>query len=408
MNRRGYLSAVGGTTASLAIAGCADETGEPDPDPEEEPDVDDGDDPQPDDDPGDDGLEESNDDPVLELLDVDAAATVEQGKTLEVTVTLETNPPAAVSATLEADGDVLAEDTGRVDDGEQSLTLELEIPDDVAGEKTLEVEADNGEETATESKSVEIVDAIEPWESRLQEGIAYIEEFLQTYADTAEGVENPTFIDVTATTPEFNWVDVSDASTEARTQLRDARDITEPASDARDLVDEYRDENDALRSMVQAQDDVCTIFEELEGLWELYDDGRDYSRDADEARADAEDSIDEVEEEFDELQEYHVRDDYEKKFEQWSAEVAAMDRAIGGINYLFSARNAAEEEFWALANDYASDARRDLDDALRQIDQESDYPPEDRVDETLVEHIEEWRDEADSIERTSAGRAESD
>jgi hypothetical protein len=75
---------------------------------------------------------------------------------------------------------------------------------------------------------------------------------------------------------------------------------------------------------------------------------------------------------------------------------------------VFSARNYFNEEFYGTAFDRAQSARRDFGIAVRDIENEGTYPPEDTIDSTFRDHAETWQSEASEIENESSGRQTED
>lgn len=383
MNRRRYLCAIGGTGLSVAIAGCADETD--DTDPGEEPDVDDGDDPQPDDEPSGDGLDETDDDPVLEILDVDAPATVEQGETLEVTVTVETSPPASVSTIIGSDGDILAEDTGRVDEGEHSLTLELEILDDVDGEKTLEIEADNGEETISETQSIEIESEFVAWESYLDEGRRQMQDILENYASHSDA-DDPTILDVTLTTSGYERGEYRAGIVSADHEYGAARLATDSGTEEREKVESVRQEGDVLYEIAYIQQELHDFFDELEEALELAEDDRQTTSGLRDTYFELEDQFEEIDELAEGVEPF-ASGYVVEKVDQIEAEIDILDQLVSGIMTLFTTFSVEE----------ALDARREFASILDTVSNENAYPPEGEVDDDLVGHVERWHDLADEI-----------
>lgn len=386
MNRRRYLCAVGGATASFAIAGCADETGDDsNPESEEVPDADDGDAPQPDDAVDDDPSEVDEAEPVLYLLDIDAAATAEQGEALEVEVTLETSPPAEVSATIERNGDVLSEDAGRVDEGEQSLTLELEIPDDADGEKTLEVEADNGEKTATETLTIEIDSAFVAWESYLEEGRRQIRNLLEDYAAHSD-VDDPTILDVTLTTSGYEQYEYRSGIQTADSEYGSARLATDAGTEERKKVESVRQEAAVLKEIAIIQEELHDFFDDLEEALERVEDDRQTTGGLRDTYLELEDMYEEIDELAEGVEPF-ANEYVVEKVEQIESEIGILDQLVAGISTLFT----------AFTVEHALDARREFDAVLDVVTDEDAYPPEGRVDEELVDHVQRWRDEADDI-----------
>ena len=77
---------------------------------------------------------------------------------------------------------------------------------------------------------------------------------------------------------------------------------------------------------------------------------------------------------------------------------------INAITAVFSARNNFEQGLYGTAFDRAQSARRDFDLAVRDIENGTNYPPENAVDKEFRDHAQEWKEEASRIEKEASNR----
>lgn len=411
LRRRRFLT-TSGLAFSAAIAGCGETEGNgSDDSPTDTP----GEDPEPDESPteteaSDDSETgtESEPDTTVQIVAIDVPTTVEQGEIFDVEVTIDADVASTIRvALIDPEGDTADEAEADVPEaGEHTEPLSLTVSrQEVVGEGVVAVDLTAEDRSDETTVDVEIADVLEQWERRVRDARNIVEEYLDDFAAVGAD-EDGTILDTTVTDDYGSASDISPLF-EADNLLGDARLETDPGTENRELVVRLRTEVDVLLSISRCQRQTQAVYE---ALLDSLDDFQSESRlrqNPDDDYTDAREQHDVLRESSEELDPV-VGSNYEAKIEQLSGELDALDRLIGGIAPLFSARDAFEDEFYGLAFDRAQSARRDFELVVRDVGDERTYPPEGQIDDEFLEHAEEWESEADEIERQASNRQTED
>jgi hypothetical protein len=353
--------------------------------------------------------ESTVDETVTEIVDISAPSTVEQGGSFDIDVTVSATSSSTVTAQLlDGDGGVIAEGSSDVDgDGETTVTVSLSIPRDAAsGNSTLTATVDDGSTSDESTVTIAIAEVLEDWQRYYRDAEENVRQFLNDFSAVGSDSEDATILDTTLT-DEFPSSRLSRYLAEADSLLGDARLETSPGTSSRKRIERLRNETTALQSLSDCQDSSSEAYSLLEDTLEEYRNDGNLNSEIDRVYTEAQDEFDEFTNLLSDLNPI-VGSHYEEKADQLDSELDVLDRIIGALAPLFSARDAYESEFYGLAFDRAQPARQDFEDAVEDLEDAEAYPPTDQVNQEFLDLAEEWVDEADEIERSSSGRQTED
>jgi hypothetical protein len=342
---------------------------------------------------------------TIEISSIDAANTAEMGSYLDVTTTVTTDSDTTVTVEItDQSGESVGEDSTEINaTGEQTVTLSaIPATTSATGNGSVRVQATSGSVSKEVSTKVEIVAPPEGWEQPLENTKRSIEQFLEKYAAIGSESDDSTILDVTISDPYADNNDTSDLF-DAEDHAREARDEATGNDNAIQKTRRIRDEIRFLKELDDLQQASSDIWPLLQTELEEFREGRDISGDIDPQYSTASDTHETVSTSLEELNPI-VGSSYEQKLIQIEAELDIVDRMINAITAVFSAQNNLEQEFYGTAFDRAQSARRDFDLAVRDIEDETNYPPEDDIDEEFRDHAQEWKEEASRIEKEASNR----
>ena len=395
INRRKFTTGVA-TVGAAVIAGCAEEettTETPDDaENESEPDTETSDDAENESEP-----EKKEESDEIAIQSIDVTNSVELGSFFDVIVTVVVESEATVTGEL-LDNNAELEDEETIelsDTGEQSVEFSL-IPGSLAatGEGSLRVVVETESTTREDSVTLELVTPPEDWERPFKNTQESVNRFFDAYAAVGSESEDRTILDTQIT-------DGYDG--QGKSDLRDADDSAWDAfsetdvgqnPDASERMRRLRNETDFLLQLADTQRELCDIWSLIEQELENFREDRDMNEDVDVQFSTVQSMYDDLSEEFEELDPV-IGAEYEEKLEQIEAELDAVDLMINAFTAVFSARDYFDQEFFGTAFDRAQSARRDFDNVIRDMDRASHYPPEGETNDVFVEHVKEWKDEAD-------------
>jgi hypothetical protein len=400
LDRREIMISLGGM---VAIAGCTSSDQQPDTETPTDSNQTSGNDTEP----------ESPDTdepptPSINITKISAPETAQQAERFDVTATITADVATTITGeAIAVNGETVAEESVEIDsDGEQTATLSLVVGSQApTGNGTIRVRAINGSVTQEASTDIEIVRIPPDWKDPFDEAKAKLEQFLDTYAAVGSESDDATILDTT----------ISDGySGEGNPLLYDADNLAGEAleevnrgTDAGQRITRLRDEVDFLNELYDLQSETCTIFPLLETELERFRNDRDRTFNVDDKYQTVSKTHQQVSDTLDGTNPV-VGSNYEAKLDQIEAELEIVDLMITAIVAVFSARNNFNAEFYGTAFDRAQSARRDFGLAVRDIDDEGAYPPNDAIDTAFRDHAEAWQAEASKIENEAAGRETED
>jgi hypothetical protein len=267
------------------------------------------------------------------------------------------------------------------------------------GNGTIRVQATDGDVTQEASADIEIVRLPPDWEQPFEDAQRNIQRFFDAYAAVGSDNDDATILETT----------ISDGySNQGSGNLRTAEDeaweaFSEASGNARQRMDRLRDEVAFLKELQTLQSQACEIFSLFETELENFQNGDGLSGAVDTQYQTASSTHQQVADTLEGLDPV-VGADYEAKVEQIGSELEIVDLMINAMTAVFSARSAFNEEIYGIAFDRAQSARRDFGLAVRDIENEGTYPPEDALDTTFRDHAETWQSEASEIENEASGR----
>lgn len=342
---------------------------------------------------------------TIEISNIDVANTAEMGSYLDVTTTVTTESNTTVTVEIiDQSGESVGEDSTEINaTGEQTVTLSA-IPafTSATGNGSVRVQATSGSVSKEASAELEIVAPPEGWEQPLENAKQSIEQFLERYAAIGSESDESTILDVTISDPYADNNDTSDLF-DAEDHAREARDEATGNDNAIQKTRRIRDEIRFLKELDDLQQASSDIWPLLQTELEEFRADRDISGDIDPQYSTASDTHETVSTSLEELNPT-VGSNYEKKLLQIETELDIVDRMINAITAVFSARNNFEQGLYGTAFDRAQSARRDFDLAVRDIENGTNYPPENAVDKEFRDHAQEWKEEASRIEKEASNR----
>jgi hypothetical protein len=342
---------------------------------------------------------------TIEIGNIETANTAEMGSYLDVTTTVTTDTETTVTVEIiDQNGEAVGEASTDINaTNEQTVTLSaIPATTSATGNGSVRVQATSGSVSKEASSEVEIVAPPEGWEQPLEDTKTSIEQFLDKYAAIGSESGDSTILDVTISDPYADNNDTGDLF-DAEDHASEARSEATGNDDAIQKTRRIRDEIRFLKELDDLQEAASDIWPLLQTELEGFRDDRNISGDLDPQYNTASDTHDTASTSLDEFNPI-VGSNYEQKLTQIKAELDIVDRMINAITAVFSARNNFEQGFYGTAFDRAQSARRDFDLAVRDIEDESNYPPEDSIDEKFRDHAREWKEEANQIEEEASNR----
>ena len=385
-DRRQFITGIA-TVSTVGIAGCAEPEEEEETEPEEEAEAQD---------EGDESDTEQQQDADIDIQAIEAPDTVELGSTFDVDVTIVANQEGSVIVeAVDEEGEI-------TDTGEQSVSLSPTLSfNPTTGEGTIRVRVETdsgGQEDATQ---FEIITPPEDWEKPLQEARESLGRFFDTFAAVGSESEDRTILDTTIT--DDYSIEGTGELAEADNQAQEALGEATGEQDIREDIRQLRREISFCQDLTDLQGDICEIWPLLEDDLESIQDESTPSEDIDGKYNDVDEHYEDVSEELDEF-EPTIGELYGEKIAQIKGELDIVDRMINAITAIGSARENYDAEFYGTAFDRAQSARRDFGNIARDLDRENHYPPDDAINETFRNHVEEWQAEADKLEREAQDR----
>lgn len=342
---------------------------------------------------------------TIEIGNIETANTAEMGSYLDVTTTVNTDTETTVTVEIiDQNGEAVGEASTDINaTGEQTVTLSaIPATTSATGNGSVRVQATSGTVSKEASSEVEIVAPPEGWEQPLEDTKTSIEQFLNKYAAIGSESGDSTILDVTISDPYADNNDTGDLF-DAEDHASEARSEATGNDDAIQKTRRIRDEIRFLKELDDLQEEASDIWPLLQTELEEFRGDRNISGDLDPQYNTASDIHDTASTSLDEFNPI-VGSNYKQKLTQIEAELDIVDRMINAITAVFSARNNFEQGFYGTAFDRAQSARRDFDLAVRDIEDEGNYPPEDSIDQEFRDHAQEWKKEANQIEEEASNR----
>jgi len=93
---------------------------------------------------------------------------------------------------------------------------------------------------------------------------------------------------------------------------------------------------------------------------------------------------------------------YEKKAEQFESELESMDNILAATREVSTAQDALDDDRYDTAFTSAKEAKSMFETVIENTNKPEAYPPIDRIDESFVDHVKEWKSAANEIQLSAA------
>ena len=394
MNRRKLLLSAGAAT-SLVTAGCTD-TSSPSEDTETNENEA----------PGESENNESDSDvnssePTIEITTIQAPETIIKGSDFDVTTTITTDTEATlIVEVLDKNGESVAEQDMQLNEtGEQSITLSSSPSRQAAlGNGSIRVQVTSGSITEQSTSQVTIT---ADWQEAFTDAKENLGQFLSEFA-AVSSIDKPTILDTTISV---------DYTNEGRELLTDAEDLIFEALDGvPDSNDSFRNKIQRLRSEIGVARDMSSLQGNLSYIFSESQDKLD-------SESTIPPDVDRINEAESEQGDFYAKvlelnpivgSRYEDKAEQFESELESVDDVFTGIRELTTARNVLDDESYDAAFNSARSAKSTFETVVGDINSSESYPPTDRVDQTFVDHVEEWESAANEVQLNAAAGQQSE
>ena len=394
MNRRKLLLSVGAIT-TVVTAGCTDTSSQGENTETNETETPD----EPQSNESDSDINSSE--PTIEITTIQAPETITKGSNFDVTTTITTDTEATlIFEALDKNGESVAKQDIQLNEtGEQSITLSLSLSRRAAlGNGSTRVRVTSGSVTEVSTSQVTIT---ADWQEAFTDAKENLEQFLSEFA-AVSSVDEPTILDTTISV---------DYTNEGRELLTDAEDsafealggVPDSNSSFRNKVQRLRSEIGVARDMSSLQGNLSDIFSE--------------SQDKLDSESTIPPDVDRINEAESEQGDFYAKvlelnpivgSRYEDKAEQFESELESVDDVFTGIRELTTARNVLDDESYDAAFNSARSAKSTFETVVGDINSSESYPPTDRVDQTFVDHVEEWESAANEVQLNAAAGQQSE
>lgn len=85
-----------------------------------------------------------------------------------------------------------------------------------------------------------------------------------------------------------------------------------------------------------------------------------------------------------------------------------MDKVLNGLRELTNAQSSLDRENYDTAFSNAKLAKSTFETVLENINDPEAYPPAGRVDQSFINHVEQWESEANEVQLNAAAEQQSD
>ena len=394
MNRRKLLLSAGAAT-SLVTAGCTD-TSSPSEDTETNENEA----------PGESENNESDSDvnssePTIEITTIQAPETIIKGSDFDVTTTITTDTEATlIVEAMDKNGESVAEQDMQLNEtGEQSITLSSSPSRQAAlGNGSIRVQVTSGSITEQSTSQVTIT---ADWQEAFSDAKENLGQFLSEFA-AVSSIDKPTILDTTISVDYTNG---------GRELLTDAEDLIFEA------LDGVPDSNDSFRNKIQRLRSEIGVARDMSSLQGNLSDIFSESQDKLDSESTIPPDVDRINEAESEQGDFYAKvlelnpivgSRYEDKAEQFESELESVDDVFTGIRELTTARNVLDDESYDAAFNSARSAKSTFETVVGDINSSESYPPTDRVDQTFVDHVEEWESAANEVQLNAAAGQQSE
>lgn len=338
--------------------------------------------------------------PEINITEINAPESILKGSDFMVTTTINTDTNATITTeAIDENGETIAGQSTQINQtGEQVISLSHTLGRVAAvGNGTIYVRATAG--SVTEQASSEITITAD-WKVAFTNARDNLDQFLSEFA-AASSINDPTILDNTiSTTGGANTgllFEAEDLAFEALEGVPDSNDSFQ------NKIQRVRSEIGVVKEMENLQASVSDIYSQLQGSidpvsYPQFDDDTLDNLDTQQVRfSNSVSDLNPI-----------VGSRYEQKAEQFASELESIDKIFNAVENTSSAQFDLERERYDNAFDSAKSAKSTFETVIENISDPEAYPPTDRVDQSFVTHVEEWKSAANEIQLSAAAEQQSE
>lgn len=332
--------------------------------------------------------------PEINITETNTPESILKGSNFEVTTTINTDSNVTITTeAIDENGKTIAGRTKQINQtGEQVITLSHSLSRVAAlGNGTIYVRATAGSVTEQASSDITIT---ADWKIAFTNARENMEQFLSDFA-AVSSVNEPTILDNTISTSggvgTSLLIEAEDLAFEALEEVPDSN------GSSRNKIQRLRSEIGVAKEMKRIQDSISGIYSQLQ-------EGVDSVR-YPQLEEDTLDNLDTQQIRFsNSVSDLNpvVGSRYERKAEQFELRLENIDNVLNAIEDASSAQYDLERERYDSAFTSATSAKSRFETILEKLNDPETYPPRDRVDQSFIGHIEEWKSAANEIQLSAA------
>jgi len=329
----------------------------------------------------------------ISIVNVATPESITKGSDFEITTTINTDTNVTLSAeVIDKNGNIIAEDSTHINQtGEQVITLSPGR-EAALGNGSIQVQATDG---SVIERSLSRVTVTADWQEAFINAKDNLEQFLSEFAAVSP-IDEPTILDTTIST---------DYTDEGRSLLTEAEDLSfEALEGVPDSNNSFRNKIQRLRSEVGAARKMSTLQGQVFNV---------FSNNQDRLDSDSYPRVElnQLDEQESQQSEFAVTvsdlnpvvgSRYEKKAEQFESELESMDNILAATREVSTAQDALDDDRYDTAFTSAKEAKSMFETVIENTNKPEAYPPIDRIDESFVDHVKEWKSAANEIQLSAA------
>lgn len=329
----------------------------------------------------------------ISIVNVATPESITKGSDFEITTTINTDTNVTLSAeVIDKNDNIIAEDSTHINQtGEQVITLSPSR-EAALGNGSIQVQATDGSVIERSSSRVTVT---ADWQEAFINAKDNLEQFLSEFAAVSP-IDEPTILDTTIST---------DYTNEGRSLLTEAEDLSfEALEGVPDSNNSFRNKIQRLRSEVGAARKMSTLQGQVFNV---------FSNNQDRLDSDSYPRVElnQLDEQESQQSEFAVTvsdlnpvvgSRYEKKAEQFESELESMDNILAATREVSTAQDALDDDRYDTAFTSAKEAKSMFETVIENTNKPEAYPPIDRIDESFVDHVKEWKSAANEIQLSAA------